>query len=237
MSGPGVAVAVTMTARRRLKSEDRRRQILDAAVSAFARHGFAGTTTRELARASGVSQAMIFRFFPDKAGLYRAIIDRYIARAADPFPAASTRGGDDRRILERAAADMIGNVEEDPTFLRLLLFSALEGHELSRLFLEARVLAVTRALARYLGGRMRRGALRSVPPIVAARAFIGMAGNYALMNVLYGPAMPGRLPRRRVARLFTSLFLNGITAAEAAAPRVRRPAIGAPGLDRRMASP
>jgi AcrR family transcriptional regulator len=223
-----------MAARRRLKSEERRRQILEAAVSTFARHGFAGTTTRELARVSGVSQAMIFRFFPDKASLYRAIIDRYIAGAADLFPPASTRGGD-RRILERAAADLIGNVEEDPTFVRLLLFSALEGHELSRLFLEARVLAVTRGLARYLGGRMRRGALRSVPPIVAARAFLGMAGNYALMNVLYGPALPGRLPRERVARLFTSLFLDGITATEAAAPRAKATA-GAPSSGRRMAS-
>jgi len=217
-----------MAARRRLKSEERRRQILEAAVSAFARHGFAGTTTRELASASGVSQAMIFRFFPDKASLYRAIIDRYIAGAADPVPAAPRQGGDDRRTLERAATDLIGNVEEDPTFLRLLLFSALEGHELSRLFLEARVLAVTRGLARYLGNRMRRGALRSVPPIVAARAFLGMAGNYALMNVLYGPALPGRLPRKRVARLFTSLFLDGIIVAERGSRRAKSPAGGAP---------
>src|SRR5438093_561527 len=55
--------------RSRLTAEKRREQILDSAVTVFGRKGFEGATTRALARRAGVSEAMIFRFFPDKAAL------------------------------------------------------------------------------------------------------------------------------------------------------------------------
>jgi TetR/AcrR family transcriptional regulator, transcriptional repressor of aconitase len=58
----------------RLDSDDRRRAIVDAAVPLFARKGFAGTTTRELAAAAGVSEALLFRHFPSKQSLYREIL-------------------------------------------------------------------------------------------------------------------------------------------------------------------
>ncbi|MFS2014837.1 TetR/AcrR family transcriptional regulator [Azospirillum sp. CT11-132] len=57
----------------RLDSGARKRAILDAALPLFARKGFAATTTREIAQAAGVSEALIFKHFPSKASLYEAI--------------------------------------------------------------------------------------------------------------------------------------------------------------------
>lgn len=57
----------------RLDSNARRRAIVDAALPVFARKGFAATTTKEIARAAGVSEALIFKHFPNKATLYKAI--------------------------------------------------------------------------------------------------------------------------------------------------------------------
>lgn len=200
-------------ARTRLTSAQRREQILRSAVAVFGRKGFAGSTTRALAREAGVSEAMIFRFFPDKASLYRAIIDRFIAASGDPFPRGAAARGDVEGVLAGLAENLMRSVEDDPCFLRLLLHSALEEHDLSRLFLEARVLKVTRALARYLRARMQAGALRPLPPVLAARTFLSMPTHYVLLNTLYGRAMPGRLPRHSAARLFASLFLDGLGAA------------------------
>ncbi len=42
----------------------------------FARHGFAGTTTKEIARAAGVSEALVFQHFPSKAALYQEILQQ-----------------------------------------------------------------------------------------------------------------------------------------------------------------
>ncbi|MBP2229401.1 AcrR family transcriptional regulator [Azospirillum agricola] len=57
----------------RLDSAARRRSILDAALPLFARKGFAATTTKEIAQAAGVSEALIFKHFPTKTSLYEAI--------------------------------------------------------------------------------------------------------------------------------------------------------------------
>ncbi len=212
-------------ARKRLTGGERREAIVRAAVRVFGRTGFAGATTRALAREAGVSEAMIFRFFPHKAALYRAIIDRFIAGSGDPFPRQAAEARRDHAVLAGLAENLIRNVEEDPCFVRLLLYSALEGHALSRLFLEARVLKVTRTLARYIAARRGEGALRGTgSPLLAARTFLGMACYYALMNNLYGDAMPGRVPRREAASLFATLFLEGFATGRARIRPVARPA-------------
>src|SRR5438445_5326467 len=59
----------------RLSSEDRRRAIVDAVKGVFADKGFDGTTTRELAKAAGVSEALLYKHFPSKESLYAAMLD------------------------------------------------------------------------------------------------------------------------------------------------------------------
>src|SRR5262245_57391234 len=58
----------------RLDSDERRKMIVAAAVPLFARKGFAGTTTKELAEAAGISEALLFRHFPSKKHLYSEIL-------------------------------------------------------------------------------------------------------------------------------------------------------------------
>jgi len=58
----------------RLDNEERRRRIVEAAMPLFARKGFAGTTTKEIAEAACVSEALVFKHFPSKAALYAAIV-------------------------------------------------------------------------------------------------------------------------------------------------------------------
>ena len=65
--------------KRRLGREDRRRAILSAVMPVFAERGFAAATTRELARAAGVSEALLYRHFPSKEALYAAITAEHLA--------------------------------------------------------------------------------------------------------------------------------------------------------------
>ncbi len=58
----------------RLDNDGRRRAIVLAAVPLFALDVFAGTTTRELAAAAGVDEALLLRHFPSKQSLYREIL-------------------------------------------------------------------------------------------------------------------------------------------------------------------
>ena len=64
-----------MQGRPRLTSVKRRQAIVEAVRAVFAEKGFDGTTTRELAEAAGVSEALIYRHFPSKESLYAAMLD------------------------------------------------------------------------------------------------------------------------------------------------------------------
>ncbi len=58
----------------KLSSEARRSAIIKAVRCVFAEKGFHGTTTRELAQAAGVSEALLFKHFPNKEALFTAML-------------------------------------------------------------------------------------------------------------------------------------------------------------------
>jgi AcrR family transcriptional regulator len=59
---------------RNLKAEDRRPAIAEAVIPVFARHGFVGATTKKLAEAAGVSEALLYKHFPSKEAIYQEIV-------------------------------------------------------------------------------------------------------------------------------------------------------------------
>src|SRR5258708_31507497 len=59
----------------RLSAEARKEAIVEAVQGVFAEKGFAVTTTRELAQAAGVSEALLYKHFPSKESLYAAMLD------------------------------------------------------------------------------------------------------------------------------------------------------------------
>lgn len=73
---------------RRLSSDERRRQILIAALAVFGARGYEGATTDEVARAAGVSQPYVVRLFGSKENLFLATLDDALARLLGAFRAA-----------------------------------------------------------------------------------------------------------------------------------------------------
>lgn len=68
-------------AERRLSTADQRREtVLRTALGTFGAKGYYGTTTGEVAKAAGISQAYVYRLFPDKAALFLAVVERCFTR-------------------------------------------------------------------------------------------------------------------------------------------------------------
>ena len=59
----------------RMRSADRRRQLLEVAADLFARMGYRGTTTAELARAAGITEPILYRHFDNKLDLFVTLVD------------------------------------------------------------------------------------------------------------------------------------------------------------------
>jgi TetR/AcrR family transcriptional regulator, transcriptional repressor of aconitase len=64
--------------------ERRRQQILDAATDCFARHGFHATSMQEIFRASGLSAGAVYRYFPSKNSLIKAIAENVVNEVLTP---------------------------------------------------------------------------------------------------------------------------------------------------------
>jgi AcrR family transcriptional regulator len=193
----------------------RRDQILDAAMQCFASSGFRGTTTREIASRVGLTEAALYRHFASKEALYAAIIARKIdAPDLTAHLEATAAAGDDRAVLGGLARTLIERVEADPAFIRILLFTALEGHSLAEPFFAARVRRIREFLTGYIGRRIQAGAFRAVDPVIAARAFLGMVSDYMNVRVVFQQQAAYPQPIEEVVETFVSLFLTGIRAAQ-----------------------
>jgi len=59
----------------RLTADERRQSIIELVMDLFAEKGFDGTTTRELAQAAGISEALLFKHFPNKQQLYLSVLE------------------------------------------------------------------------------------------------------------------------------------------------------------------
>jgi AcrR family transcriptional regulator len=71
----------------RADGAEARERLLYAALALFAEHGFAKTSTREIAKAAGVNIAAISYYFGDKAGLYAATFNEPMGGSASEFAA------------------------------------------------------------------------------------------------------------------------------------------------------
>jgi len=190
----------------------RREQILTEAISCFAELGFRGTTVRGLAARVGLSEAALYRYFPSKESLYAAIIDRKMATVdivAVLRPAAES--GDDRAFFLGLAREVFTRVESDPTFLRILYFSALEGHSLADPFFETRVKRLREFVTDYIERRIRDGDFVALDPVIASRAFLGMVFDHLNVRLVLGQADAYPQPLDKVVETFVSIFLGGMT--------------------------
>jgi AcrR family transcriptional regulator len=91
------------TERRRQLStaEERRETVLRTAIGAFAARGYFGTTTTEVAKAAGISQAYVYRLFPSKESLFVAVVQHCFVRVRESLEvgAATAKSGSPEAVL------------------------------------------------------------------------------------------------------------------------------------------
>ncbi len=200
------------TAPARLRAADRRRQIVTVATALFARQGFNGTTTKEVAGKAGVTEALIFRHFPSKEDLYWAVIESKIQDNSprDRMQARLAATGTDAEILCGLATDILQRRAKDQTLSRLLLYSALENHRLSHRFFRAFISGYYGLLAAYIERRIRAGIFRPVDPMLAARGFLGMIVYHSWVQELFGGKRYESSSVQEVSRTLVDVWLQGM---------------------------
>src|SRR6185295_18059063 len=198
----------------RLASADRKSAIVETAIRLFAEKGFRGTTTRESAAACGVAEPVLYQHFATKRDLFNAIIDAQSQKDAGPFEEILQpflEKSDDLGFLTALAGEILAWHANDPGCMRLLLFSALEGSELSEMFVERHASVFLSKISGYLARRMEEGGLRKMNPELASRAFFGMVGHYAMDKNIFRMRQ-GDVPDPEVIETMVGIYLRGMQA-------------------------
>jgi TetR/AcrR family transcriptional regulator len=196
----------------RLPASDRRLQLLETALDVFSRKGFGGTTTKEIAAAAGVTEAIIFRHFPTKQDLYNAVLDHHhdsgkLAECVAQWKSCMERNDDEgliRAIIER----VIEAFRSDLRVHRILMFAALEGHEAALEYNRKFSLPILDLLWQYVARRQGEGALCGNDPGPIIAAAYGMAAQYATMTQMFGYRTS--IPDSKMTDGFVAIVMHGI---------------------------
>jgi AcrR family transcriptional regulator len=203
----------------RLTGEQRKRAIVEAALPLFAEKGFEATTTKELARAAGVSEPLIYKHFPSKEALYSQIqnftcleSDPALKKLRDLPPSTSTlvrlvyflmRA----LIVQKPAGEISWELRH-----RLMLQSLLGDGGYARIIYQQRIVPYCVRIQSCLQAAIKKGdALKTILRKEHAATFVHHLGAWiALMTLPAEPPADYRMSSQQLCEQATFFALRGM---------------------------
>lgn len=191
--------------------EDRREQIIDAALRAFAQKGYARTTNKDIAREAGITPGLIYHYFESKEALFRAIIDSRSPLQLVRTPPSQLLNQPPELALRAFIRQLLAIAEGEPLVQLIRLF-------LPEVILNPAVAPaglggfdeVARFVERYLADCMERGELRRGDAALTAQVLLNnLIGAVLRRQVIRDPAML-RYSQVALAEHITEMMLHGL---------------------------
>ncbi len=172
-------------ATKRLPAEQRRKQILKCAIRVFAKKGYHGATTKKISEEAGVAEALIYRYFGSKQGLFTDAVQRTSERLVGGLEAAlGAFPNDPGRALKRVYEFYLKLLVKQRDFAKMifLVSAELDDPEIREIYLPHQERAL-KVISKAIIGWQEQGILRSnLPPRAAAWLLLGGFQVLALMK-------------------------------------------------------
>ncbi len=189
-------------------TDEKRAQILDAAVEEFRELGFAGTSMDRIANRAKVSKRTVYNHFESKEALFRAILDLMAVEAE----LALDISYDPERPIEPQLHDLgwaEGKLLVNPSFMRLARM--VVGETMRDPVLAAEMNCKMQRISvfgDFIADAAAAGALKTPEPTLAAEQFIGLIKARAFWPVIFSGVCVGEEEMGRIIRDSVSVFLN-----------------------------
>lgn len=213
---------------RRAPHSEVRKKILRAATDLFLTEGYLATKTRHIAARANVNEALIFYHFKNKQNLRWTVFEdvRISTHVTETIEGWLQSGLPQQKLFAGMAENFLRLLEEDDNMLRLLLAPDLRdggcSQPLIARFYRRHILKSYDLLARYIRAGIREGSFRPVDPWLASRAFFSLVCYHVIVQDFFGGKYTHVFPRKRVARVVSEIWLNGLRRAPVESKR-RRP--------------
>jgi AcrR family transcriptional regulator len=170
-----------------------RERALAAGLELVSRDGLARLSMDEVAVAAGISRASLYRLFPGKAALFRALVETYSPLEAIQALLERLRGQPPEEVMPEIARTATRALAGRVGVVRTLLFEVTSASEESAEAASGVVLPFVMALAQYLTEQMAAGRLRPMHPVLAVQSFAGPLLLHVMTRGL-AERLPGAAP-------------------------------------------
>lgn len=190
-----------------------RTRILKSALRLFARQGYDGTTTRDLAEAAGVAEGTLFRHFPNKkAILIEVATQGWIEILTDLLTELSEMGS--YKAVAQVMRRRMLNLHKNADMLKVCFMEAQFHPELrDRIQIEV-ITKMTDVAEVFFQSAMDQGIYRRMNSKVVARVFLGMfaVAGFSQDTIMESDSSPAAM--QEMAEGLADIFLNGVLVKE-----------------------
>jgi len=168
-------------------------RILYTAAGLFAKFGYNGVSTRDIASGASVNEVTIYRHYPRKRDLYVTVLNQELqqVKLRGDLLARMAEATEARTALVRAFELIGATLMHNPDLLRLVQFSTLElGEEIDPL-LRNHLGQLVEVVAHYLEPWAKKGKLRGSSTKAVVLALIAMVVNFGSLQRLFLAGGPG----------------------------------------------
>jgi AcrR family transcriptional regulator len=186
-----------------------RDRILKSALKLFARKGYDGTTTRELAEAAGVAEGTLFRHFTNKkAILAKVATDGWIEILTDLLTELSEMGS--YKAVAQVMKRRMLHLQENADLMRVC-FMEVQFHEDLRDQIQTEVVEkMTDVGEAFFQTAMDQGVYRKMNPRLVARVFLGMFAISGFSQTTITDPGSTVMELKEMAEGISEIFLNGV---------------------------
>ena len=193
--------------------EDRREQIIDAAMRAFSQKGYTRATNKDIAREAGITPGLIYHYFESKEALLRAIIEERSPLGLVKSLPPQVLTMPPEVFLRFLLPQMLGIVEEEK-FVQLLqvIFPELVYNPQIAQVVTGFLQQVLSFLTPLFESWMEIGELRRADPALAAQVFIGSVGAFILRRQILRDPLALRYTHEQIVdAVIETLFMGLLT--------------------------
>jgi len=191
--------------------EDRREQIIEAAMRVFAQKGFVRATNKDIAREAGITPGLIYHYFESKEALLEAIIE-----ARSPLPllrslSSSMLEQPPAPFLRFLAQQILSIVEKEAfvQFIHVFLPEVLHNPKVSPIGANS-VQQAVQFLEVYISAKIVEGSLRSVDPLLAANFFVSSLIGFVLRRQVLADPSVLQYTQEQIADIVVDTMLKGL---------------------------
>jgi AcrR family transcriptional regulator len=171
-------------------SEERKNEILDAALEVFSEMGLGDASVDDVVRRSGLSKGTLYWYFKSKDRLVGALMKRFFAQELEKVKVLQQGPGTVRERLLRYSRDVVGVMKRMPRALTLEFFAVAVRQKSVRKFLGELYARYCAELAALLREGTSRGEFRNVNAEQAAAAITGLCEGLILLWALEPEVFP-----------------------------------------------